>query len=679
MLLIELPLVRTPGRDRVPLRRAGARRLPRGSDDPRRTRSGREYLFFRDNPKGPFAERWSHGGGLPHAGSTSCATPPTTSPRPSTPTPRRPPPPREYSPDERRTSDPVEHRPSGCRKAAASTADRAVRFTVDGTDLHRAPRRHRRLGAAGQRTSSKSAPSIYRGRPRGIVAAGVEEPNALLQVGGRLLGAHGAGHHSLELFDGLSASDPVRASAALDPAARPRGLRQDVRAHRRPGRSAPDRPVSRLPLTAAAVRRPRHPARRTARARRLAALRPSRTVGDAARARLGRRIAVGELDACPEVTRAARDTAPSAVYDDNYVCAAAAHRPPRRRRPTHGRLPTAAVAHPGPPGRLATGAHERPLVFARQRPARGDARRRRAHLPQPLRRHRRLAGRGRHHQRQRLRHVADLVAAGIDVAVVVDARADAVRPGRARSAATRGAGPARASVVVDTDGDQRVSPASPASIDADGQLAGDRTVLSTATCSRSQAGGARSCTCTASARASCAGTTRWPPSSPPAPVGTSRSSARPRGSSTSTAVSAEGAVPEPTPRRPPASRRRRPRPDAAVRGSGGRAGPARAALAGARVATATPADWDDHFVDLQRDQTVADVLAGHRRRDAQRRARQALHLDRHRARPGQDVRVNAIGVIAAALGGRARRPEQVGTTTYRAPYTPVAVRRTRRP
>src|SRR6478752_2497504 len=58
-----------------------------------------------------------------------------------------------------------------------------LRFTVDGREL---------TGHPGDTVASamlanglaEVGPSIYRGRPRGIVAAGVEEPNALLQVGG---------------------------------------------------------------------------------------------------------------------------------------------------------------------------------------------------------------------------------------------------------------------------------------------------------------------------------------------------------------------------------------------------------------------------------------------------------------------------------------------------------------
>ena len=61
-----------------------------------------------------------------------------------------------------------------------------------------------------------------------------------------------------------------------------------------------------------------------------------------------------------------------------------------------------------------------------------------------------------------------------------------------------------------------------------------------------------------------------------------------------------------------------------------------------------------------------------------RRARQALHDDRHRARPGQDVgRADALGDRRrAARRGRSARS---GTTTFRPPYTPVAFAAARRP
>jgi sarcosine oxidase, subunit alpha len=76
--------------------------------------------------------------------------------------------------------------------------------------------------------------------------------------------------------------------------------------------------------------------------------------------------------------------------------------------------------------------------------------------------------------------------------------------------------------------------------------------------------------------------------------------------------------------------------------------------------------WDDHFVDLQRDATVADVL-----RATGAGMRSAEHVKRFTTigtahDQGKTSGVSTLGVIAEALG--------VGTpgpTTYRPPYTPV--------
>ncbi|HCA88423.1 MAG TPA: ferredoxin, partial [Streptomyces sp.] len=59
------------------------------------------------------------------------------------------------------------------------------------------------------------APSLYRGRPRGIVGAGPEEPNALLQVDGPC--AEGMlPATTVELYDGLSATT-LSGRGRLDP------------------------------------------------------------------------------------------------------------------------------------------------------------------------------------------------------------------------------------------------------------------------------------------------------------------------------------------------------------------------------------------------------------------------------------------------------------------------------
>ncbi len=92
----------------------------------------------------------------------------------------------------------------------------------------------------------------------------------------------------------------------------------------------------------------------------------------------------------------------------------------------------------------------------------------------------------------------------------------------------------------------------------------------------------------------------------------------------------------------------------------------------------TPGQWHNHFVDFQRDQSVADVL-----RSTGAGMRSVEHVKRYTSistanDQGKTSGVNAIGVIAAALkfGGDsaegARGIGEIGTTAYRAPFTPVA-------
>jgi sarcosine oxidase subunit alpha len=89
-----------------------------------------------------------------------------------------------------------------------------------------------------------------------------------------------------------------------------------------------------------------------------------------------------------------------------------------------------------------------------------------------------------------------------------------------------------------------------------------------------------------------------------------------------------------------------------------------------RDGTTEPGAWDTHFVDHQRDVTVADVL-----RSTGAGMRSVEHVKRYTSLgtandQGKTSGVNAIGVIAEVLGGAS--PGEVGTTAYRAPYTPVA-------
>ncbi|MGW1679314.1 2Fe-2S iron-sulfur cluster-binding protein [Saccharopolyspora sp. NPDC002376] len=83
-----------------------------------------------------------------------------------------------------------------------------------------------------------------------------------------------------------------------------------------------------------------------------------------------------------------------------------------------------------------------------------------------------------------------------------------------------------------------------------------------------------------------------------------------------------------------------------------------------------PSEWTQHFVDLQRDATVADVW-----RAVGAGMRSVEHVKRYTTigtgnDQGKTSGVNAIGVIAEALG--AESPGEVGTTTFRPPHIPVS-------
>ena len=59
-----VPVVRPTRRDRVPVRRSGAHRVPE-DPDALSDEEWADFLFMRDNPRGPFRERWYHVRGVP--------------------------------------------------------------------------------------------------------------------------------------------------------------------------------------------------------------------------------------------------------------------------------------------------------------------------------------------------------------------------------------------------------------------------------------------------------------------------------------------------------------------------------------------------------------------------------------------------------------------------------------
>ena len=404
--------------------------VPGGPGRPHRRGVGR-YLFYRENPKGPFAERWVHTRRLPQVVQRGPRHRHLPDRRPSTGSPTRVP---------RLSWSELDEHDQSHRLATGGRIDRttALTFTVDGQEY---------TGHPGDTLASallangvlETGTSLYRGRPRGILAAGRR-------------GAQRAGQRPTS----RATCDRVHASRHDRGAGRRAGGRLPVRPRRaRPGRrhrrsttrststptsssSAPARPGSPRPREAAAHRRPRDPDRRPARARRLAAVRPAapsdRRPAGAASGLPRIEPSSAPAPRCTVLTR----TNAFGSYDANYVIAVQ-NRTDHLGAAATGRarrgLAAAAVAHPGPAGGPR---HRRARASAgvrRQRPPRRHARLGGPHLPQPVRRGRRARVVVATTNDSAYAIAADLTAAGVEVAAVVDARtelSDAARrrPGR---------------------------------------------------------------------------------------------------------------------------------------------------------------------------------------------------------------------------------------------------------
>ena len=381
------------------------------------------------------------------------------------------------------------------------------------------PRVHLRRAAASPVTPATPSPrrcspsgrhqiatSVKLGRPRGITAAWAEDSGGLVQIEEpfpepMLLAT------TVELYDGLvgprpAGSGPARGRPGLRPLRRRPPPRRRARRGRRSGRAG--RRAHRGPR-----RGPGRPRRRAVRGRRLAALRHRRARRRSG-ARLGRRRG-------RRAGRLPGRAAPAAHHRLRQLRrrlrprARAAHRPPRQRpAPKHlsrqrvWRFRARSIV-------VATGAHERPVVFADNDRPGHHARRRRPDVPEPLRRAAGPRGRRLHHQRQRLRRrprPAPRRCPGAGrgrrpdggagpSARRVRASRDPGAPGKRRDRyPRRRAGHARARRPVPRRGGRR------------------RARRSRAICSWSAAGGTRRCTCSARPAAGSATTRRSGPSCP---------------------------------------------------------------------------------------------------------------------------------------------------------------------
>ncbi|MER7398531.1 sarcosine oxidase subunit alpha family protein [Streptomyces sp. NPDC000151] len=540
--------------------------------------------------------------------------------------------------------------------------DRAtpLRFTVDGRELtgHPGDTVASALLAAGV---TEVAPSIYRGRPRGITAAGVEEPNALLQIDGPcsegMLPAT-----TVELYDGLSATT-ISGQGRLDPTPDPavydkKYVHTDVLV------------IGAGPAGLAAA------ATASATGARVLLLDEQPECGGALLSGRGETVDGRDALAWVQETRAALDAAPETLvlsrttafgsYDDNYVLAVqrrtdhlGAEAPEGVSRQRLWHIRAAQIV-------LATGAHERPLVFAdNDRPGIMLASAVRTYLNRyAVAPGTRVVVATTHDSAYET--AADLCAAGVEVAAVVDARTELSEPAGEFATAT-GVEVLTGSAVAGTAGDPRLTGVTVRALDENGQLTGPARSLD---CDLLAVSGGWSPVVHLHSQRQ--GKLRWDEELagfvPGEPVRDQRLAGAVCGTYDLAGCVADGAragaqaaadagcatdVPAARTPEPPAPVR----PLWLVPGEGD-----------------DPGAWDTHFVDLQRDVTVADV-----RRSTGAGMRGAEHVKRYTSLgtandQGKTSGVNAIGVIGELLkeGSAPTSPGDIGTTTYRAPYTPVA-------
>jgi len=533
---------------------------------------------------------------------------------------------------------------------------RELRFTVDDMEY---------VGHPGDTVASallangriEVGPSIYRRRPRGIVGAGAEEPNALLQVSGdcsepmvpatvRPL----VGGLSAQTLSGLGRLDPIPDQAVYDKlfvhtdvlvvGGGPAGLGAALSAARSGARVVlvDDQPeLGGALLSGSDEEVEGHPA--------------LDWVADVAK----------DLGAAAEVTVLTRTSA-FGSYDDNYVLALE-NRTDHLDQPAPNGVSRQRVWHiRAQQVVIATGAHERPLVFeGNDVPGVMLASAVRSYL-------------NRYAVKPGERVVVattndsaydtaeDLLAAGVELVAVLDAREDLSV--RAEAVARRGVRVVTGSTVQGTVGEARVTGVLLGTLDSYDQA----TSWETLPCDLVAVSGGWSPVVHLHSQRQ--GRLRWDDALAAfVPDGSVRNQQvvgsaagvfdlsgclRQGSGAGATAASWAGFPVQPIPLR--------------GRSSTTAYGEIRQLWLVPRV-DGEPGEWTEHFVDLQRDQTVADVW-----RATGAGMRNVEHVKRYTSiGTGQDQGktsgVASIGVIAAALGGPG--VGEVGTTTYRAPYVPI--------
>ncbi|WP_110590111.1 sarcosine oxidase subunit alpha family protein [Microbacterium suaedae] len=535
-------------------------------------------------------------------------------------------------------------------------------FTLDGATL---------TGVAGDTVASamlangrtRVGDSLYLGRPRGIFAAGVEEPNALLSVGRRRSGEAAESMLpattvelveglDLRLLSGLGQLDDQADGASYDHkhvhtdvlvvGAGPAGLAAAREASRSGARVmlVDERPVAGGTL-----------------------LSETRAAIDGLPAHEWVDQVVNELDRAEETAYLPRTTAIGS-YDANYLVAV-------ERRTDHLREVSEGLSRErvwhirASRVVLATGAHERQIVFENNdRPGIMLAGAVRTYLNQyGVRIGDRAVVTTTGDSAYDL--VEDLLDIGAEVAAVVDARPD---PGpRAVVVESRGVEVLRGSVVADTEAgdDGALSAVTVSGLGEDGSLVGEARTLAADLLAVS--GGWTPVIHLHSQRQRQLG---WDDELsgfvPARPVQGQQTAGALNGRLDLRTALAEGAT-------------------AGAEAAGSTGFPRSAEIPTAEEVTIRPPRtvwlvpslhgdeaeaYRRHFVDLQRDQTVADVL-----RSIGAGMRSVEHVKRYTSistanDQGKTSSLPLIGVMAHALGEK--NPQGIGTTAYRAPYTPMS-------